>query len=99
MYTYYRTLTIVPGKTQAAMAWAHELTAYLKEQHGLDIRMALPVAGNPMRLGWVTSHPDLSTIEAGLAKMAGDARYWEIVNQGADCILPGSVSDEIWRNL
>ena len=99
MIHFYRVAAIGPGKVMSAMAFAKEISVFLKEKHGLDVTVAMPVGGNPNRVGWATTYENLGALEAATAKMMMDPSYTELVRKGAENFIAGSVRDEIWRSV
>jgi hypothetical protein len=99
MISFYRSACIAPGKTPSALAFAHEVAAYAKTLTGVDLKVGVPVGGNPSRVGWSSQYENLAAMEAAMAKLSGDAKYWEMVGRGADNFVAGSLHDEIWRSV
>ena len=99
MIHFYRAAAIGPGKVMSAMAFAKDVSAYLKEKHGLDVRVAAPIGGNPNRVGWATTYESLGALETAMGKMMMDPSYMELVRNGAENFIAGSVRDEIWRSV
>ncbi len=99
MIVFSRGAAIAPGKTASAMAFAHQVSAYLKETHRIELEVLMPVGGNPNRIGWSTRYADLAALEAATNKMSADPKYWEIVNGGTANFMAGSVRDAIWRTV
>jgi hypothetical protein len=99
MIAFNRVACIAPGKTSSAIAFAHEITAYMKESYGVDLEVLLPIGGNPQRIAWSARYKDLAALEAVNTKILGDKKYWEIVGKNTDNFLPGSPRDSLWRTL
>ncbi len=99
MITFYRIAGIAPGKTAAAMGFAHEMAGYMKLNYGVELEVMMPVGGNPQRLGWAARYADLAALDAVAAKLLGDKRYWEVVGKASDCFVAGSMQDSIWRTV
>ena len=99
MITFYRSATILPGKTPQAIAFAKKIAEYVKKSTGLDLHVGVPIGGNPSRIGWSASYESLAALEAQQTKMTSDAKYWEMVNKSADLFAPGSLHDEMWRSI
>lgn len=92
-----RQVSILPGKTLAARAFAAEITEYIKGAHKLDLEIARPVGGNPMRVAWIGRYKDLAAYEDALNKLGADKRFAELSAKTADIWVPGTMSDEIWQ--
>jgi len=99
MIVFSRGAAIAPGKTASAMAFAHQVSAYLKSTYGIELEVLMPIGGNPNRIGWSTRYADLATMEVANTKMTADPKYWEIVNAGTANFIAGSVRDSIWRTV
>ena len=99
MITFIRTFSIMPGKTAEALAFAHQVTKHVKETHGLDISLSMPVGGNPYRIAFVSVAPNMSELEANIDRLAKDAEWEKLIVGNAGNTIPGSVHDEIWRSL
>jgi hypothetical protein len=78
------------------MAWAISVTERAAQTTGLRIRLfgntASPETGTVVA-GVVV--PDLATLETALDKLASDTAYNELVAQGHQFVLPGSVQDNL----
>ena len=99
MIAFYRSACIAPGKGGSAMTFARETAAYIKDKHGVDVQVGIPVGGNPNRVGWSVRYESLAALEVSQTKMLADQKYMDMVARGADNFIGGSVHDEIWRIL
>jgi hypothetical protein len=89
--------SIAAGKTTNAIAFAHQIAAYMKEAYGLELEVLLPIGGNPQRIAWSTRYNDLAAFDAVSSKLLTDKHYWEIVGKGTENFIAGSMRDSIWR--
>jgi hypothetical protein len=99
MITFNRTASIAAGKTSSAIAFAQEISHYMKEIHKVQLEVLLPIGGNPQRIAWSARYPDLAAFDAVSAKLLADKKYWEIVGKASDNFIAGSMRDSIWRVL
>jgi hypothetical protein len=99
MITYVRTASIAPGKTGEALAFAQEIAKLVEKVTGVKVGVNVPVGGNPFRIAWVTSQPDLASVEATWVKLMASADYVKMVEGSAGYFLPGSAHDEMWRSV
>ncbi len=99
MIAFYRTAAINSGKVGSAIAFARQIAAYLKDRHGVEVSIAMPVAGNPSRIGWAARYENLASYEAKMAALTNDPHYMELAAQGAENFIPGTLHDELWRTL
>ncbi len=99
MIAFNRVASIAAGKTASAIAFAHEISSYMKEVHKVEFEVLLPIGGNPQRIAWSTRYTDLSAFDATSAKLLSDKKYWEIVGKASDNFIAGSMRDSIWRTV
>lgn len=99
MIAFYRSASIATGKMPSAMAFAKEVSAYVKDKIGVEVSIAVPLGGNPNRIGWSSRYENLGALETGWNKLLADPKYMEMVSKGAENFIAGSVHDEIWRTL
>lgn len=99
MIAFYRQASIAPGKTGSAIAFAHEIAAYTKDKHGVELAIAMPYGGNPNRIGWSARYENLAEFETKMTRLTTDPKYMEMVAAGTGNFIAGSVRDEIWRTL
>lgn len=98
MITLIRSVSAMPGKTAAARALAAEINGYVREVHGLDVELVLPVGGNPQRHAWFGRYKDMAALEAAMRKLSADKRFAELNAKTAELYMPGSMHDEIWAS-
>ena len=99
MITFYRTAIAAPGKTQPALAWAHEVAAHAKSVTGVEVHVGVPVGGNPQTIGWSAAYENLASFETQWNKLNADSKYWELVVKGSQYFVAGSFNDAIWRTV
>ena len=99
MITFNRIAAIQAGKAGPAMAWAHEICAYLKDGYGMSVDMAVPVGGNPSRIAWTVRYDNMAAMETAQDRMLMDARYQQIVARGGDFLISGATRDSLWKAL
>jgi hypothetical protein len=99
MIAFYRTAAIAPGKLASTLAFAKEVSAYITAKTGSEVAVAMPVGGNPNRIGWSTRHESLAEFDAMMMSLMTDPAYVEMLAKSADNFIPGSVRDEIWRTV
>jgi hypothetical protein len=94
---FNRVASIAPGKTPSAIAFAHEIAAYMKEAYKVELEVLLPIGGNPQRIAWSARYKDLAAMDAVSTKVLADKHYWTVVTKGNDNFLAGSMHDTLWR--
>jgi len=97
MIHFYRSAAIAQGKLANAMGFAKEISSYLKEKHGLDVEVSMPIGGNPNRIAWTAAYPNLAAYEAASLKLMADSNYMEMARKGAENFVSGSLKDQLWR--
>ena len=99
MIEFHRVATIANGKIPGALAFAHEISAYLKDAHGIEVAVAMPVGGNPHRIGWSSHYENLAAMEAKQTGYMSDPKFMDMLAKSADLFISGSVHDEVWKIL
>ena len=99
MIAFYRNAAIASGKVGSAIAFAQQIAAYVKDKHGVDLSIAMPVAGNPNRIGWAARYENLAALEAKTTAITSDPHYKEMAAKGSDNFIAGTIHDEIWRTM
>jgi hypothetical protein len=97
MIAFVRVASVKPGKQGAAMAFAKEISTFLKGSHHIDLEVLRPVGGNPQRIAWSTRYADMAAMETATTKMYADPKYWELVNGASECFIAGTTHDAIWQ--
>lgn len=99
MIAFYRNAAIAPGKMGPAIAFAQQIVAYVKDKYGVELSIAMPIGGNPNRIGWAARYESLGEFEAKTGALRTDARYMELITKGSENFIAGSLHDELWRTL
>lgn len=99
MIAFYRNVCIAPGKVGSAVVFAKQIAAYVKDKHGVDLSIAMPVAGNPSRIGWAARYDNLADFDAKMTAITSDPHYLELAVKGSENFIAGTVHDEIWRTV
>ena len=98
MISFIRTGAIAPGKGAQALDFAHKIVAYWQSNYDHRVDLLRPIGGNPLRLQFTSSYSDLAEFEMISNKSSADQKYMELLASGADCWIPGSLNDELWRS-
>ncbi len=99
MIALYRSGSIAPGKIREALAFAKEISAYITAQTGVEVSVAVPVGGNPNRVGWAARFDNLAGMEEMMTKLTTDEKYMELVADNSAHFIAGSIHDEIWSTI
>ena len=89
----------MPGMLSPAMAFANEISKQFTATTGIDVKIAVPVGGNPSRIAWIANYENLAQFEAAGLKLLADQKYMELTNKAAGILVPNTLHDEIWRTL
>lgn len=98
MITFNRIACVQAGKMGGAMAFAHEISSYIKDAYGLQVETAIPVGGNPNRIGWSSRYADLAAMEAINDKMLKDTKYQQLTAKAGEFFISGATRDSLWRH-
>jgi len=99
MITFVRTCAFTPDKNTAVMTLTRQIKRHLQSKYGLEVHAQLPVGGSPNRIAYIMHFCRLSELEELLLKLAEDSDYRRLVSANARNLLPGSIYDEIWREI
>jgi hypothetical protein len=97
MIVFSRTAGVEPGMFSAALAFANEIKALIKEINGVEVQVAIQIGGNPNRIAWMSSYESLAAFDAAGLKLLGNPKYQEMLKKTAGMIVPETIVDEIWR--
>jgi len=99
MITFYRTVVVAPGKLNSALAFAREVSGFVKSKTGKEVKIAMPIGGNPNRIGWMAQYENLAGFEEVMNKLNNDAKYQELLASAAGNWVPNTLKDELWRSI
>lgn len=99
MIYFSRTANIAGGKAKGALAIAYEVANYVKDEHGLELEILMPIGGNPNQITWVSRYNSLADYETMSTSLLGDEGYLAMVVKSADYFIAGSIRDAIWRSM
>ncbi|GAA1479227.1 hypothetical protein GCM10009623_36730 [Nocardioides aestuarii] len=99
MIAFYRTGEIASGRLTEAVTFAKEVAGYVEQTTGVAVGVALPVGGNPNRVGWSATYDDLAGLETMTQKLMADPKYMELVTSNSAHFIEGSIRDEIWSTV
>ncbi len=99
MIMFFRSAKIAPGRANDAVAFAHRVNKYLDEKYGGKGAVALPIGGNPSRVGWSRQFANLAEFDTLTTKLLTDADYNKMVAEVSNFFIAGSLHDEIWRTI
>lgn len=99
MISFVRVAGVAPGKTAAALGFAHEVAGYMKATYGVEMEVLRPIGGNPQRVAWSVRYPDLAALETVSTKLLSDKEYWSMVGKASDNFVAGSMHDTLWQTV
>ena len=84
----------VPAPSAFQLAMAFKATA---ATHGIEITVALPIAGSPNRITWMASGPDVTTMQANFNKLQQSPEFQELF--GKAVTMYENAHDEWWTTF
>ncbi len=96
MVRFVRRATIRPGKIERALAFANEMSAFVKSKQGVDVNLFLQAGGTVGRICWQVDYADVGALEKANNELLSDAEYIKKVEAAADCFAEGDTRDSIW---
>ncbi len=99
MISFVRVAGVAPGKTAAAIGFAHEMAAYMKSVYSVELEVLRPVGGNPQRIAWSARYKDMASLEDVSTKTMADKQYWAMVGKASENFVAGSMRDSIWQSV
>ena len=84
----------VPAPSAIQLAMAFKATA---ATHGIEITVALPIAGSPNRITWMASGPDVTTMQANFNKLQQSPEFQELF--GKAVTMYENAHDEWWTTF
>src|ERR1700687_865366 len=94
MIYFHRSASIAPGKAIAAVSFAREIAGYIKGTTALDVKIGMPIGGNPNKIGWYLQYEDLAVLEDTQTKLLQDQKYMEMISKSSENFIAGSVNDD-----
>ena len=99
MISFHRTAGIKSGMLLSALGVAKEFVPVVKKVAGVDVRVELPIGGNPWRIRWTIQYADLNAMEVANAKLMANADYQALLGKIAEYVISGASVDEVWKVL
>jgi hypothetical protein len=99
MINFHRTACVKSGMMADALVTAREIAALVGKLVGVDVRLELPIGGNPWRIRWTIQYADLNAMEAANATFMTNAEYNARLREIADYLISGASLDEVWNVL
>ena len=97
MYRFTRTATM---KTMAvmpeALKFAAQIAAHLRKTYAYEMKVGVEMYGEP-KIYWYGDTESLDEAAARQAKLAGDKKYWALIESGKGFWVEGSIRDRLVR--
>ena len=90
-----RTAVIDRGKGNEAMAFAAEITAYMKENWGLDVIWGMEIGGTWGKIHWFSNYDNMSHLEEGLGRTMTYEGYRSLLEKAVDVFIPDATQDTL----
>ena len=81
-----------PSAIQLAMAFKEAAA-----KHGIELKVALPIAGSPNRITWMASGPDVTSMQADFNKFQQSPEFQELF--GKALTMYENAHDEWWTTF
>ncbi len=99
MITFVRTAVAMPGRIQDLVGFAKEIAAIAEKATGRKLAVAGAVGSVAAQVAWIGSYDNLGQFEEFSAKLTGDPAYRSAAQKAATLMVPGSLTDHIWRHV
>ena len=101
MAVTYTLTARISGNPREAIAWALDLTNYLRENFNDSQRLAMRVGGPSGQIVFAVSVENLAALEEQFQKLQADSGYQERIDQAFEKGLfdPTATETAIWRDL
>jgi len=96
MINFHRTACVKNGMMVAALGVAQEFIPIMKKVADMDVRLELPVGGNPWRIRWTIQYADLNAMSAATTKLMANPDYVALLGKIAEYLISGASVDEVW---
>ncbi len=96
MINFHRTACVKNGMMTDALGVAQEFIPIMKKVADLDVRIELPVGGNPWRIRWSIQYADLNSMSAATTKLMANSDYVSSLSKIAAYLISGASVDEVW---
>jgi len=99
MITQIRVVHIAAGKAGAAFPWAKEVCEYCKSKAGIEVKLGLPIGGNPNRLFFISQYENLTSLEKIWGKLLADPQYFALLARASDLVIGGTTHDDLVQTM
>jgi len=96
MINFHRTACVKSGMMSEALAVAQEFIPLMQKVAGADVRLELPIGGNPWRIRWTIQYADLNAMNTVNLKLMANPDYTALLAKIAQYLISGASLDEVW---
>ena len=96
MISFHRTACVRNGMMAEALSLAQDFVPLMKTVAGLDVRIELPIGGNPWRIRWAIQYADLNAMQDATTTLMAYPDYIALLGKIADTMISGASVDEVW---
>ncbi|HEY5685915.1 MAG TPA: hypothetical protein VIY70_11135 [Acidimicrobiia bacterium] len=90
-----RTAVVDRGKADVAMAFAAEVTAYIKENWGIPVIWGMEIGGTFGKVHWFADYESMAQLEEILGRSLTEPAYRALVDRSAEIFVPGATEDTL----
>jgi hypothetical protein len=88
-----------PGQIVSAMTWGVDVLNHVSKLTGNPMTLGRSMYGPWASMAWVSTAPDMATIDAANEAMAADATYVEKLDEGGPLFIGGSADQVLLQRL
>ena len=99
MITIVRSATTQPGKMGEAVAWGKESAAIVKRVTGKEVAFCTSFGGVVGAVAWIVKYDNAAQVEEMGGKLRADREYKAALSKTASLFVPGSIHDQLWRQI
>ena len=99
MITAIRTANAIPGKIGEAVIWGKELAKIAERVTGTKVTSFISFGGAAGGMAWTWQFDNAGQVEDALSKLMADREYLTAITKAESLIVPGSIQDQMWRQV
>src|SRR5262245_4258339 len=99
MITAIRTANAIPGKIGEAVMWGKEVATIAERITGKKATISISFGGPAGGIAWTYQFDNAGQVEDALSKLMVDREYLTAITKAESLLVPGSVQDQMWRQV
>ena len=99
MITAIRTANAIPGKIGEAVIWGKELAKIAERVHRNESDLVYKLWRRGRGMAWTWQFDNAGQVEDALSKLMADREYLTAITKAESLIVPGSIQDQMWRQV